>query len=150
MIQPTADAALRALEPLVGEWTMEAVGPDGKMWPGEGRASFVWHSSGAHLVQRIVTGVPDAPDSTSIIGCDAGNGTYVQLYSDERGVCRVYAMTMGEGEWTLQREGVPFAQRFVGSFSEDGHEIAGRWEKAVDGGDFTVDFSLTFRKVAPF
>jgi hypothetical protein len=150
MQQPTADQALRALEPLVGEWTVEARGPDGRSWPGEARASFAWHSSGAHLVQRIVTDVPDAPDSTSIIGCDAGNATYVQLYSDERGVCRVYAMNIGGGEWTLQRQGVPFAQRFVGAISEDGHEIAGRWEKAEDGDDFTVDFSLTYRKVTSF
>lgn len=32
--------------------------------------------------------LPDAPDSISTIGCNATNGTYFQLYSDERGVCR--------------------------------------------------------------
>src|ERR1039458_8130835 len=119
MEQPTAEQALQALEPLVGEWTVEAKGPDGQAWPGEGRATFEWHPSKAHLVQRTVTGVPGAPDSTSVIGCDAANGTFVQLYSDERGVCRIYSMKLGGGEWVLQREGEPFAQRFIGTISDD-------------------------------
>jgi hypothetical protein len=42
-------------------------------------------------------------------GCDAANGTYYQLYSDERGVCRVYEMSIGNGEWRLWREGEPSA-----------------------------------------
>ena len=94
MRQVSAEQALRALEPLVGEWTMEAKGPDGQAWPGAGRASFQWHPSRAHLIQRTVIDVPDTPDSISIMGCDAANGTYVQLYSDERGVCRIYTMRM--------------------------------------------------------
>jgi hypothetical protein len=93
MGQPIAEQALPALEllalePPVGEWAVEAKGPDGQAWPGEGRSTFEWYKSRAHLVQRTVTDVPGAPDSTSIIGCDAANGSYLQLYSDERGVCR--------------------------------------------------------------
>jgi len=148
MDQPTAEQALRALEPLVGEWTVVAEGPDGQAWPGEGRAIFEWHPSGAHLVQRIAIGVDGAPDSTSIIGCDAGNGTFIQLYSDARGVCRIYSMKLGGGEWVLQRDGAPFPQRFVGTISADARTISGRWEKAEDGGDFALDFFLTYRKVA--
>jgi hypothetical protein len=41
-------------------------------------------------VQRSTVDIPEAPHTTiSIMGCDAANGTYFQLYSDERGVCRV-------------------------------------------------------------
>ena len=139
---------LRALEPLVGEWTVEAQGPDGQVWPGQGRASFQWHPSRAFLVQRTVVNVPGAPDSTSIIGCDAASGSFVQLYSDERGVCRIYSMRIGGGEWTLQRDGDPFPQRFVAEVSGDARTISGRWEKAEDGADFAIDFYLTYRKVA--
>jgi len=146
--QPTAERALRALEPLVGEWTVEAKGPDGQPWPGQGRASFQWHPSGAHLVQRTVTDVPGAPDSTSILGCDAASSSYVQLYSDERGVCRIYSMRIDGGEWILQRDGDPFPQRFAGKISDDARVISGRWEKAEDGADFAVDFYLTYRKIA--
>ena len=147
MEQPTAGEALRALEPLVGEWTVEARGPDGQAWPGQGRASFQWHPSGAHLVQRTTIDVPDAPDSTSIIGCDAASGSFVQLYSDERGVCRIYSMRIDGSEWILQRDGDPFPQRFVGKFGDDAGTISGRWEKAEDGSSFAVDFCLTYRKI---
>ncbi|HTT53145.1 MAG TPA: hypothetical protein VMH35_17250 [Streptosporangiaceae bacterium] len=145
--QPTAAEALRALEPLVGEWAVEAAGPDGHPWPGRGRASFHWHPSRAHLVQRTVTDVPGAPDSTSIIGCDAADGSFAQLYSDERGVCRIYSMHIDGRAWTLQRDGDPFPQRFVGEFSDDARTIAGRWEKAEHAAGFAVDFYLTYRKI---
>jgi hypothetical protein len=91
--------------------------------------------------------MPEAPDSISIMGCDAANGTYFQLYSDERGVCRVYEMGIGGGEWKLWREGAPFPQRFSATISDDGNTIAGRWEKAPDGHTWETDFNLTYRKV---
>jgi len=149
MEQPSAEKALQALELLVGDWAVEAKGADGQAWPGEGRASFQWHPSRAHLVQRMTIDVPGAPDSTSIIGCDAANGTYVQLYSDERGVCRTYTMHIDSRQWVLQREGDPFAQRFTGKISDDARTISGRWEKAENGPEFTADFYLTYRKATP-
>ena len=147
MDQPTAEHALRQLEPLVGEWILEAKWPDGNLWPGGGRVTFEWHPSGAHLVQRGTAELPEAPDNISIIGCDAANGTYVQLYSDERGVCRVYQMTIGNGEWRLWREGEPFSQRFTATFTDGGNTITGRWEIAEDFTNYTPDFDLVFRRV---
>src|SRR5215212_3484066 len=127
MDQPTAGEALKRLEPLVGEWILEAKPPDGPPWPGEARATIEWHDSGAHLVARSTVDMPEAPDSISIMGCDAANGTYFQLYSDERGVCRVYEMSIKDGQWRLWREGEPFPQRFTATISDDGNTIAGRW-----------------------
>ncbi len=147
MDQPTAEQALRELEPLVGEWTLAATWPDGERWPGGGRVTFEWHSSGAHLVERATADLPEAPENVSIIGCDAANGTYFQLYSDARGVCRVYEMSIGNGEWKLWREGKPFAQRFTATFSDDGNTITGRWELAEDGATYTTDFDLIYRRV---
>ena len=146
MDQPTAEHALRRLEPLVGEWAVEAKWPDGKPWPGGGRVTFEWHASRAHLVERGTADLPEAPDNLSIIGCDAANGTYFQLYSDERGVCRVYEMSIGNGEWKLWRDGEPFSQRFTGIFSDDGNTITGRWEIAEDGMNYSTDFELIFRR----
>jgi hypothetical protein len=147
MDQPTAEQALRKLEPLIGEWSMEAKSASGEPWPGGGRIVFEWHDSGAHLVQRGTVGHPEAPNNVSIIGCDAANGTYVQLYSDERGVCRIYEMSIGNGEWKLWREGEPFSQRFTGTFSQDGNTITGRWEIAEDGTNYEIDFELILRRV---
>lgn len=147
MDQPTAEEALGRLEPLVGEWLLEARGPDGEPWPGEARATIEWHDSGAHLIERSSVDMPEAPNGVSIIGCDAANGTYLQLYSDDRGVCRIYEMSIGDGEWKLWREGEPFSQRFTATISADGNTIAGRWEIAEDGTNFRTDFDLTYRKV---
>jgi hypothetical protein len=148
MKQPTAEHALKKLEPLVGEWRMTATPPGGEPWPGEGRTTFAWHESGAHLIERSTIGVPGAPDSVSIIGCDAANGTYYQLYSDDRGVCRVYEMSIADGEWKRWRDGDPFPQRFTGRFADDGRTIVGRWEKAENGTNYTTDFDLTYSRVA--
>lgn len=148
MDQPTAEDALRRLEPLVGEWTLEASPPGGAPWPGGGRSVFEWHPSGAHLVQRTEVELPEAPDSVAIIGCDAANGTYFQLYSDERGVCRVFEMSIGDGEWKLWRVGAPFAQRYTATFDPDGDAILGRWEMSEDGVTYVTDFELNYRRSA--
>jgi hypothetical protein len=147
MDQPTATPALKELEVLVGEWTMEMVQTGGEPIPAEARSTFAWHESGAHLVQRWTVALPEAPDGLSIIGCDAANGTYQQLYSDERGVCRVFEMSIGDGEWKLWRDGEPFSQRFNGRFEENGDTIVGRWEIAEDGASYRKDFDLIYRRV---
>lgn len=147
MSQPTAEDALRKLEPLIGEWRLEAIPPGGEPWPGEASATFEWHESGAHVVGRSTIEMPEAPNAVTIMGCDAANGTYYQLYSDDRGVCRVYGMSIDEMEWRLWREGEPFAQRFTGRFEDDGNTIAGRWEMAEDGETYKTDFDLFYRRV---
>jgi hypothetical protein len=90
--------------------------------------------------------MPEAPDGISITGCDGANGTYFQLYSDERGVCRVYEMTIDAGGYTLQRDGEPFSQRFSGRFEDGGDTIVGRWERADDGTNYETDFDLVYRR----
>jgi hypothetical protein len=59
----------------------------------------------------------------------------------------VYEMSIGDGEWKLWREGEPFPQRFTATISADGNTVAGRWEKAEDGTNYTTDFDLTYRRV---
>jgi hypothetical protein len=145
--QPTADDALKELEVLIGEWTMEAIPPGGEPWPGEARTTFEWMKGNQLLLERSTVEMPEAPDSVCVIGCDAANGTYYQLYTDERGVCRVYEMSIGNGEWKLWRDGEPFSQRFTATISEDGNRIEGRWELAEDGENFRTDFDLIYTKV---
>ena len=73
--QPTAAGALEKLRPLVGQWWLVATPPGGEPWPGQARATFEWHSSGAHLVLTTTVDMPGAPDTIAITGRDAANGT---------------------------------------------------------------------------
>jgi hypothetical protein len=147
--QPTAAEALKELEVLVGEWTQEAIPPGGEPWPGEARTTFEWleGSDNRLLVERSEIEMPEAPNGVCVIGCDAANGTYYQLYTDDRGVCRIYEMSIGNGEWKLWRDGEPFSQRFTAKISDDGNTIEGRWEAAKDGANWETDFDLIFRRV---
>jgi hypothetical protein len=147
--QPTAEQALNELEVLVGEWTQEAIPPGGEPWPGEAQTTFEWleGSEKRLLVERSTVEMPEAPNGVCVIGCDAANGTYFQLYSDDRGVCRIYEMSIGGGEWKLWRDGEPFSQRFTAKISEDGNRIEGRWEAAKDGANWETDFDLIFTRV---
>src|SRR3982074_1339379 len=133
MDHPPAQAVLKKLEPLIGEWTLDAIPPGGEPWPGEARATFEWHDSRDHVIERSTVEIPDAPDGGSIIGWDAANGTYYRLYSDDRGVCRVYEMSINDGEWRLWRRGAPFPQRFTGKLQDAGKTPGGRRGVAAGG-----------------
>jgi hypothetical protein len=147
--QPTAEGALRELEVLVGRWSVTATPPGGEPWPGEAGTTFEWldGSDRRLLVERSTVELPEAPDGVCVIGCDAAKGTYFQLYTDDRGVCRIYEMTIGGGRWTLLREGgEPFDQRFTATISEDGNTIEGRWEAKKTGDDWATDFDLVYTR----
>jgi hypothetical protein len=58
-------------------------------------------------------------------------------------------MSLEDGVWTLRREApdfspLDFAQRYTGTFSDDGTTIEGRWEIAHDGSTWEHDFDLTY------
>ena len=144
--------ATDALQTLVGEWDVEIVNPLLGGDPVRGRSSFAWILDGAYLVQRTTSEHPDAPDAEMIVAPGAGAGEYAQHYFDSRGVTRIYAMTFGDGRWTLLRDApdfseLAFAQRFVGDV--DGDVIRGRWETAPEpGAPWELDFELTYTRRA--
>jgi hypothetical protein len=138
-------AELSALEPLVGEWRLEA-----SLAPGVGgTATFEWELDGRFLVQRSEIPVEGAPKGLSIIALDHDGRGFTVHYFDSRGIVRLYSMTIGDGDWTLSRHEadfspLPFHQRYVGTFSADGRSIDGRWEKSDDGADWKLDFELSY------
>ena len=147
MSESTETAARERLEALVGQWSLQAIPPGGPPWPGGGRVTFEWLEGAPLLIQRFEVDQPAAPDGIAVIGCDGLNDTYFQLYTDERDVQRIYAMSLNGGVWTLFREGAPFSQRFTGRFSEDGKTIDGRWEAAEDGKTWRTDFDLIYTRI---
>jgi hypothetical protein len=144
-------AQLERLEPLVGEWRIEAPAfPLPPELTGRARTVFEWTLGGAFLLQRSSVPVPGAPDGLSVIGPDAGGG-YTQHYFDSRGIARVYAMTFDGRDWTLERHtadfsALPFHQRWLGTLAADGDTILGRWETSPDGRDWELDFELEYRR----
>jgi hypothetical protein len=126
-------------------------------FPGEppvagGRVVFEWMTGEQFLIQCWDVPVPEAPDGLAVIGFDGGRGTFLQHYFDSRGIARVYVMSLEDGVWTLRREApdfspLDFAQRFTGTFSDDGTTIEGRWEIAHDGSTWEHDFDLTYVRV---
>jgi len=138
---------LADLRVLTGDWTMlvtnaEFVSPGDSL---KGRASFDWLDDGFIVFRSSFDAGP--PTSTSVIGRSEHDSDYQMMYFDERGVARIYAMTLEERNWTLLRSDPDFHQRFVGQISEDGASIDGRWEKSDDlGTSWQHDFNLTYSK----
>jgi hypothetical protein len=141
------DERSAVLEPFVGGWALRVAFPGAPPVKG-GRVVFERMSGRHFLIQRWDVPAPEAPDGLAVIGYDEGRGAFLQHYFDSRGVARVYRMGLQGGVWTLRREEpdfspLEFAQRFTGTFGEDGDTIAGRWEIAQDGTTWEPDFDLT-------
>ena len=139
---------LSQLEPLVGEWKLEASFPGAP----PGRVVFEWMVGNQFLIQRWEVPVPEAPDGLAIIGANPEEAGFLQHYFDSRGVARVYRMTLENGEWTLMRDAsdfspLDFQQRFSGTLSSDGMTITGRWDICHDGTTWERDFDLTYSKL---
>jgi hypothetical protein len=146
--------ALDRLERFIGEWEIEAVFPGGAPAGTDdagARATFEWMLGRQFLVQR--SSAPDPiPEAFMIVGVDPERGGYVQHYFDSRNVTRLYAMTFDGTRWTLTRESpdfspFEFAQRYVGTFEDEGRVIRGAWEIRHPGADWAHDFELIYTKV---
>jgi hypothetical protein len=146
-MEPEAKAELRKLEPLVGQWTVEAVAPWAPASGERGHTIFQWGPGEAFLVQRWETPVDVAPDGVAIFAIDEDSGDLIQHYFDSRGVVRRYATSLEDGAWSLRKLTPGFAQRFYAEFSAAGDTIEGAWEKADDGAAWVHDFTLIYRKV---
>jgi hypothetical protein len=91
------------------------------------------------------------PNGLCLIGINAEGDGFTQHYFDDRGVARLYAMSFGDGTWTLERtqpdaSPLEFSQRYVGTLSDDGNAIAGAWEICHDGTTWQTDFQLSYRR----
>ena len=140
------------LEPLIGEWSLEALFPGAPPTDLRGRTVFEWMTGGKLLLQRWEVPVPEAPDGLAVIGVNGGGPAYLQHYFDSRGVARVYAMSFDEGVWKLSRttadfSTLEFSQRFTGTFGDDGRTIEGRWEICHDGSTWEHDFDPVYMRV---
>lgn len=80
-----------------------------------------------------------------MLGRSDAQDDFTALYHDERGVCRVFAMTFESSHWILSREDPDMYQRFVADVTPD--RIVGRWEASDDrGATWRKDFDLSFAR----
>ncbi|MDQ3790345.1 MAG: hypothetical protein M3422_24285 [Actinomycetota bacterium] len=138
--------AMARLDVLTGTWRTTLCGawfldpPDEEV---PGTATVEWLGD-AFVVLRWTMG-DDAPTSEMVLvlGRSDTRDAYTALYHDERGVCRVFAMTFDGTRWTLNREDPDMFQRFVADVGPD--RIAGRWEASEDrGSTWRKDYDLIF------
>jgi hypothetical protein len=146
MTDTTPSTADERLAPLIGDWDVEGAHPVDASMQVRGRTSFKWLDGGRFVVQRWTVEHPDFPSGIAILG--EGEAGFAQHYFDSRGVGRVYAMSLADGVWQLSREHPGFSQRFVGTFSDDGRTIDGRWEMCTDDSNWELDFHLRYTKAS--
>ena len=132
------------LEPLIGEWVEEATFPNGDVMDA-GRSTYAWLEGGGYLIQRSVSPAP-FPNGVSVYGPTVEGDRIVQHYFDSRGVARVYDIALEHGVLRLSRDDEDFAQRYTGTFSDDGSAIEGAWERTAHDGTWVPDVALTYRR----
>jgi hypothetical protein len=159
MPQRTRHPLLEHLDALVGEWETAArhrLLPDTVV---RGRSTFEWLEGGHFLIWRVRNEHPDFPDSISVLGCEAPDGSEdpgdagdsggrcTLRYFDSRGVFRQCGLGAEAGSWRFWCELPGFAQRFTGTFGADGATIAGLAELSQDGGAWEEDLRITYKRV---
>ena len=142
-INPT----LADLQLLVGHWRIElydaAFLPDPDI-RATGSIEIDWIEAGAALRMRQGS-TENPPAAVWIIGRDDSEAGYSVLYADDRGVSRIYRMSLEDARWLMWRDTPEFSQRFDAQLDPDAGAIRGRWEKSTDQGttwehDFNVDY----------
>ena len=93
-------------------------------WLGDAFVVFRW-------TMEAASG-PATSEMVLVLGRSDPHDAYTALYHDERGVCRVYAMTFDGSRWFMTRQDPNMFQRFIADVAMD--RIAGRWEASDDGG----------------
>ncbi len=114
------------------------------------RTSWEWLGDSDLLVQRWSVPIDEAPDGMAVIGWDESRATYLQHYFDDRGVVRVYRLSLVGGELRLERtepdnSACDFSQRYVGTVTAA--RMEGAWWIATDHVTWEKDFDLVYTRL---
>jgi hypothetical protein len=134
----------REWQRLVGTWATEATHPG---LPGtvlSGHTTVEWLEDQGFLLQRSHVDHPQIPDALAVIGLLDGQPT--MHYFDPRGVHRVFAVEFTADTWRYWNDTPGFAQRFTGTFADDGSAIHGAGELSRDGTTWEPDLAITYRR----
>ena len=153
----------RIAEVFVGDWsvvvtnqrwlddpTAEATGSAKGEWLGDAFVQLrLWlDGDGEEVFGDTATEQPEGlgePTMHFVFGRSDAREEFVALSHDERGVLRVFDLTLDGDDWILLRTDPDFHQRFVGRV--DGDRILAHPDISEDGGATWVkDFDLTFTR----
>jgi hypothetical protein len=141
--------ALSELGFLIGEWDMALSGASFLPDPEHvihGRIEVRPIEAGTLLAMRQGVESSGPPAASWVMGRDDSQAGYTVLYTDGRGVSRVYEMSLSEGRWEIWRQTPEFSQRFEATVSVDHDEIAGSWEKCSSNGAWEHDFDVVYSR----
>jgi hypothetical protein len=112
-----------------------------------GRTSFEWTEGGSFLVMRSEIDDPRIPSATAIISSDNVLKKYAMLYFDERGISRIFEVSIGPNTWTWFRNAPGFSQRFTCTLSQDQQTMIGVSELCTDDTTWEKDLELTYTRM---
>lgn len=141
--QPTGSMQQFAI--LIGEWTTVGLHPELPS-PIHGHSSFEWLREDSLLVWHFNWDGDNVPNALSVIGRDDGASSCSLLYSDARGVARIYQMSLEGGVWKMWRDSAGFSQRVSGTISSDGKIITCQGELSRDGTHWEKDLDVTYHR----
>jgi hypothetical protein len=151
MTAELTNSALADLDFLVGDWDITLSGASFLPGPDQvlaGRVEVRLIEAGGLLAMRQMSDPAGPPLASWVIGRDASRPSYTVLYTDARGVSRVYEMTLAGGLWRIWRDNPEFSQRFEATISTDRDDITGHWEKRTSNGVWEHDFYVTYTRRA--
>lgn len=142
---PQPKGSMQQFAVLIGEWTMVGSHPQ-LPFPAHGHSIFEWLREDSLLAWHFNWEPGEIPNAFSVIGRDDAVESCSVLYSDERGVGRIYQMTLKDGVWKMWRDSAGFSQRVTGTVSSDGKSIECRGELSRDGNHWEPDLDVTYRR----
>lgn len=151
-----ATPALERLDPLVGDWSVEATVAGNPV--ARARMRVHWIEDGCYLAvySEAVETEFEVPREWSennpfptklIIGLDDTADRFAALYADARGVTRIYHMAFDGRTWSMWRDAPGFDQRFAAMLDAEG-VWRGAWETSTDGTTWTRDFDVAYVRQA--
>lgn len=146
-LPPQPTSTLKQFDVLVGKWKTVGTHP---AFPSavHGLSSFEWLREGTLLTWHFDWEHGGPPSALSVIGHDDVDETCSMLYSDVRGVARIYQMRLEGGVWRMWRDSPGFSQRMTGTISSDGNTITCRGELSRDGSIWEQDLDVTYTRIS--
>jgi hypothetical protein len=135
----------RVAEIFVGDWALTIT----NMWwldepttVTSGTATGEWLGDSFVRLRADLSGVPTWE---FVFGRSDARDQFVVLYHDERGVLRVFELTLDDGSWVMSRTDPDFHQRLLGRV--EGDRIVAQADASDDqGATWRKDFDMIFER----